>query len=125
MLAEAKETPIFSRFKQFGRKYVSRCYTSSNHPMVQLLEELSIVVYNFKAQWKKRGKEELHNFYQNTKRTGEKATLKGTTGMARLRDSVRKMNRLAFMSINRMRAGHSCLKASLSRFNIVSTVQCL
>jgi hypothetical protein len=41
MLAEAKEIPIFSRFKQFGRKYVS-----SNHPMVQLLEELSTLVDN-------------------------------------------------------------------------------
>jgi hypothetical protein len=35
MLAEAKEIPIFSRFRQLRRNYVSRCYTSSNHPMVQ------------------------------------------------------------------------------------------
>jgi hypothetical protein len=34
------------------------------------------------------------------------------------------MNRRVFMSINRMRAGHSSLKASLSRFNIVSTAEC-
>jgi hypothetical protein len=46
MLAEAKEIPVFSRFKQLGRNNVSRCSTSSNDPMVQLLEELSILVDN-------------------------------------------------------------------------------
>jgi hypothetical protein len=46
MLAEAKEIPIFCKFKQLGRNYVSRCYTSSNHPMVQLLGELAILVDN-------------------------------------------------------------------------------
>jgi hypothetical protein len=46
MLAEAKEIPIFSRFRQLGRNYVFMCYTSSNHPMVQLLEELSTLVDN-------------------------------------------------------------------------------
>jgi hypothetical protein len=39
MLAEAKEIAIFSRFKQMGRKYVSRCYMSSNLAMVQMLEK--------------------------------------------------------------------------------------
>jgi hypothetical protein len=34
-----------------------------------------------------------------------------------------KMKRLAFVS-NRMRARHSSLKASLSRFNNVSTAEC-
>jgi hypothetical protein len=34
MLAEAKDIPICCRFKQLGGNYVSRCYTSSNHPMV-------------------------------------------------------------------------------------------
>jgi hypothetical protein len=33
------------------------------------------------------------------------------------------MNRRAFVPINRMRAGHSSLKASLSRFNFVSTAE--
>jgi hypothetical protein len=57
--------------------------------------------------------------------TEEKATLKGTTGMARLHGSVRlKMYRRAFVSINRMRAGHSSLKGSLSRFDTVSTAEC-
>jgi hypothetical protein len=46
MPAEAKEIPVFIRFKQLGRNYVSRCYTSSIHPMVQLLEELSVLVDN-------------------------------------------------------------------------------
>jgi hypothetical protein len=46
MLAEVKEIPIFSRFKQLRRNCVSRCCTSSNHPMIQLLEELSALVDN-------------------------------------------------------------------------------
>jgi hypothetical protein len=46
VLAGAKKIPNFSRFKQLGKNYVSRCYTSTNHPMVQLLEELSILVDN-------------------------------------------------------------------------------
>jgi hypothetical protein len=46
MLAEAEEIPIFTRFGQLGRNCVSRCYTSSNYPMVQLLEELSTLVDN-------------------------------------------------------------------------------
>jgi hypothetical protein len=33
------------------------------------------------------------------------------------------MNR-SFLSINHMRAGHSSLKASISRFNFVSSTQC-
>jgi hypothetical protein len=35
-----------------------------------------------------------------------------------------KMNRRVFVSINRERTGHSSLKTSLSRFNIVSTAEC-
>jgi hypothetical protein len=35
-----------------------------------------------------------------------------------------KMNRRAFVSRNRMRAGHTSLKASLNRFNLVSTAEC-
>jgi hypothetical protein len=46
MLAEAKEIAIFSRFRQLGRNYMSRCYASSNHPIVQLLEESSTLVDN-------------------------------------------------------------------------------
>jgi hypothetical protein len=34
------------------------------------------------------------------------------------------MNRRVFVSTNRIRAGHFSLKASLSRFNIVSTAEC-
>jgi hypothetical protein len=57
---------------------------------------------------KEKGKEELYNFYQNSKRW--------FYGI--------KMNRCAFVSVNRMRAGHTSLKASLNRFNIVSTAEC-
>jgi hypothetical protein len=57
-------------------------------------------------------------YVKTTKETEEKVTLKGTGGMI-------KMNRRAFVSINLMREGHSSLKASLSRFNIVSTAQCV
>jgi hypothetical protein len=45
-LAEDKEIPVFCMLKQLGRNYVSRCHTLNNHPMVQLLEELSIPVDN-------------------------------------------------------------------------------
>jgi hypothetical protein len=34
------------------------------------------------------------------------------------------MNRRAFGSINRMRTGHTSLKASLNRFNFVYTAEC-
>jgi hypothetical protein len=44
LLAEAKEIPIFSRFRELGMNYVSRCYTLSSHPTVQLLEELATLV---------------------------------------------------------------------------------
>jgi hypothetical protein len=46
MLTEAKEILIFCRFKQLGGNYVSRCYLSSDHPMFQLLEKLSVLFNN-------------------------------------------------------------------------------
>jgi hypothetical protein len=46
MLAEAKEIPVFSRYRQLAKNYVSRCYTSSNHPTVQLLPELATLIDN-------------------------------------------------------------------------------
>jgi hypothetical protein len=46
MLAESKVISIFCRFKQIGRNCVCRCHTSSNHTLVQLLEELSTLVDN-------------------------------------------------------------------------------
>jgi hypothetical protein len=55
-------------------------------------------------------------------------TPNGTENKATLRDTTRineiKMNRRAFASINRMRAGHTSLEASLNRFNIVSKAEC-
>ena len=35
-----------------------------------------------------------------------------------------KTDRPSFVSVNRMRAGHTSLKASLNRFNFVSTAEC-
>jgi hypothetical protein len=46
MLEEAKEIPIFSRFRKLGTNCATRCHTSSNHPTIQLLEELSTLVDN-------------------------------------------------------------------------------
>jgi hypothetical protein len=77
-------------------------------------------VVDTKAQWKKRGKEELHSFCQNNKRDGGKSYLERyyrNGSFPWLREI--KINRHAFMSINRMRAVHSSLKASLNRFKIV------
>jgi ribonuclease HI len=51
--------------------------------------QLLLPVADLKAKWKKKGKEELHSFCQNTKRAEEKATLKGTAGMAHLHGSTR------------------------------------
>jgi hypothetical protein len=79
----------------------------------------------FKVQWKKKGKEELHSFCQNTKRDRgesyfERYYRNGSSPWFR----EIKTNRHAFASINRMRAGHSSLKASLNRFNSVSSAEC-
>jgi hypothetical protein len=46
MLKEVKVIAVVCRFKQLGMNYVFRCYISSNQPMVQLLEELSILFDN-------------------------------------------------------------------------------
>jgi hypothetical protein len=82
-------------------------------------------VADVKAQCKKRGKDELHSFCQNNKRGGGKSYFDRyyrNGSFPWLREI--KMNRHAFMLINRMRAGHSSLKASLNRFNIASTAEC-
>jgi hypothetical protein len=82
-------------------------------------------VADLKTQCKKRGIEELHSFCQNTKRDGgenyfERYYRNGSSPWFR----EMKMNRRGFVSINRMRAGHTSLKASLTRFNLVSTAEC-
>jgi hypothetical protein len=82
-------------------------------------------VADFKAKWKKKGKEELHNFCENTKQDRgqnyfETYYRNGSTPWC----SEMKMNRRAFVSVNRMRAGHTSLKASLSRFKLVSSAEC-
>jgi hypothetical protein len=77
-------------------------------------------VADLKTQWEKKGKEEL-SFYENTKR--DRAERYYTNGSAPWFPEI-KMNRRAFMPVNRMRAGHTSLKANLNRFNIVSTAEC-
>jgi hypothetical protein len=42
--------------------------------------QLLLPMAYLKAQWKKKGKEELHTFCQNTKRDRGESSLKGTTG---------------------------------------------
>jgi hypothetical protein len=68
-------------------------------------------VADLKTQWRKKGREEryVERYYRN--------------GSAPWFCKI-KMNRHAFVSINHMRAGHTSLKASLKRFNIVSTAKC-
>ncbi|PNF30200.1 hypothetical protein B7P43_G08428 [Cryptotermes secundus] len=87
--------------------------------------QLLLPVADLKTEWKMKGKEELHSFCQNTKqergeRYFERYYRKGSTPWF----SQIKMNRRAFVSINRMRAGHTSLKGSLNRFNIVPTAEC-
>jgi hypothetical protein len=87
--------------------------------------QLLLPVEDLKAQLKKKGKEEFHSFCQNTKRD------RGGSYFQRYYRNgsspwfhVIKMNLRTFVLVNRMRPGHSSLKASLSRFGIVSTAEC-
>jgi hypothetical protein len=73
-------------------------------------------VADLKAQWKKKGKEELHSSCQNTKKDRGKRYYRN--GSSQWLQQI-KMNYCGFVSLNCMRAGHSSLKAGLSRFNIV------
>jgi hypothetical protein len=65
---------------------------------------------DIKAKWKKKGKEELHNFCQNTKRDRGGSYFEGyyRNGSFPWLHEI-KTNRRAFVSINRMRAGHFSL----------------
>jgi hypothetical protein len=83
------------------------------------------VSHGQRNDWKKKGKDELHSLCQNTKRDRGESQFEryyGNGSSPRFREI--KMNRRAFVSIIRMRAGHTSLKASLNRFNIVSTTEC-
>jgi hypothetical protein len=87
--------------------------------------QIILPVEDLKAQRKKKSIEELRSFCQNTTRDRgdsyfERYYRNGSFPWFR----EIKMNRPAFVSINRMTAGRSSLKASLSRFNIVSTAEC-
>jgi hypothetical protein len=81
--------------------------------------QLLLPVADLKAEWKKKGKDELHSFCANTN-TGQRTVLHGSSPWF----SEIKMNCQAFVSINCMTAGHTSLKASLNRFNIVFTAEC-
>jgi hypothetical protein len=80
---------------------------------------------DLKTQWKKKGKKELHSFYQNTKRDRRESYFGKyyRNGLSPWFREI-KMNCHAFVSINCLRAGHTSLKASQNRFNIVSTAEC-
>jgi hypothetical protein len=68
---------------------------------------------------KKKGKEELDNICQNTKRDRGESYFEryNRNGLSSWLHII-KMNSHALVSINHMRAGSSSLKASLSRFNM-------
>jgi hypothetical protein len=87
--------------------------------------QLLLPVADLKTQGKKKDKEEFHSFCQNTKRVRGESYFERyyRPGSAPWFREI-KMNRRAFVSINRMRVGHTSLKASLNRFNIVSTAEC-
>jgi hypothetical protein len=87
--------------------------------------QLLLPVADLKTQGKRKGKEELHSFCQNTKRDRRESYFERhyRNGSAPWFREI-KMNRRTFVSINRMRAGHTSLKASLNRFNIVATAEC-
>jgi hypothetical protein len=82
-------------------------------------------VADLKTHWKEKGKDELHSLCQNTKRDKGESYFEGYYRY----DSSPwfrgiKMNRRAFVSISRMRAGHTRLKASPNCFNIVPMSKC-
>jgi hypothetical protein len=87
--------------------------------------QLLLPVADLKPQWKKKGKEELHSFCQNTKPDRGERYFEGyyRSGSAPWFCEI-KTNHRAFVSINRMRAGHTSLKASVKRFNVASTAEC-
>jgi hypothetical protein len=77
----------------------------------QSKQTTKVEIANYYYQWKNKGKEELHSFCQNTKRDrGERYFERYyRNGLAPWFREI-KMNRPAFISINRMRAGHTSSK---------------
>jgi hypothetical protein len=82
-------------------------------------------VADLTAQWIKKGKEELHSFCHNTKWDRRESYFERyyRNGLRQWFHDI-KMNCRVFVPKIHTRAGHSSLKASLSRFNIVSTTEC-
>jgi hypothetical protein len=75
--------------------------------------QLLLPVADLNAQWKRKGTEELHSSV-NTPRGQRRKLLEG-----HYRKGSSPWFRRAFVSVNRMTAGHTSLKASLNRFNIL------
>jgi hypothetical protein len=87
--------------------------------------QLLLLVTDLKAQWKKKGREEFHSFCQNTKRErGESYFERYYRNGLSLWSRKIKINCRAFVSVNCNSTGHTSLKGSLSRFNMVSTTEC-
>jgi hypothetical protein len=78
-----------------------------------------------KPTGKRKAKEELHSFCQNTTRDKGQNYFEMyyRNGSSPWFNELTMKSR-AFASINRMTAGHTSLEASLKRFNIVSTAEC-
>jgi hypothetical protein len=81
-------------------------------------------VADLKAQWEKKATRILTVFVKTPKRNRGESYFERyyRNGLSPWFREI-KMNRRAFMSANRMRAGHINLKASLNRFSIVSTAE--
>jgi hypothetical protein len=107
-------------------KVNDRADSEANKPIKEGRDsQLLLQRVNLKAQWKKKGKDEFHSFCPNTKLDrGESYFERYYRNGSSPRFREIKTNRRTFVSINRMRAGHTSLKASLNRFNFVSTTEC-
>jgi hypothetical protein len=94
-----------------GIEVNERAYSEAKQAIKEGIDsQLLLIVADLKTQWTKKGKEH-RSFCQNTKRDRGKKYFERfyRSGSARW-FRVMKMNRHAFVSINRMRAGHTSLK---------------
>jgi hypothetical protein len=113
-------------------QYMMLDSTHTLYKTEQTSKKAEIVNYSYYYQWqmsKPSGKREAKRSFtvsvKTSKRDGGKRYFERyyrNGSFPSLREI--KMNRHVFMSINRMRASHSSLKASLKRFNIMSRAQC-
>jgi ribonuclease HI len=116
-IKEGRDNPLLlpvadvnTQWTKNGKEYLHKTLYCS----VLLHGELIVI------EWK-----DLHSFCQNTKRDREERCFEkyySNNSAPWFREI--KTNLHAFVSINRMRAGHISLKARLNRFNTVSTAEC-